>query len=127
MTELEINQLLHEKVMGKCWHTYLSQRYTSQRDEFSAPCIKCKRELYWLDGEDVNPSYTSSWANYGPILEECMMKEWWDVFCDSLLPKNQRPRIGDERVIPPLMLNPLRGSTAIAEFVEANPKYFKGE
>ena len=100
MTELEINQLLHERVMGECWHEYLH-----------GICIKCGR---WSNhggmiSANWNPSYTSSWADYGRLLEVAMTKEWWNDFAYY--------SNGDFKIS--TMLNPLKGSTAMAEFVKA--------
>ena len=80
MTNLEIEKLLHEKVMGLEWKE-------PKTEEFH--CKTCGIHKF-IDYE--NPSYTSS--------------RWWLV-------KN--------------LLNPLKGSTALAEFVEANQQCFKGE
>ena len=78
-----------------------------------------------------NPSYTSSWADYGPMLEEFKLdKERWELF---LREQAEKYPVDDEgewdfpEMVSELLLNLLRGSIAIAEFVVANPEYFKGE
>ena len=101
MTELQINQLLHERVMGECWHEYLH-----------GICIKCGR---WSNhggmiSANWNPSYTSSWADYGRLLEMAITKEWWD---DVAYGKALWQGFKVDTI-----LNPLRGSTAMAEFVK---------
>ena len=112
MTELQINQLLHEKVMGKCWH------HIELRDDGNlvrAYCVKC--ETFGVDDNWVD---YFSWADYGPMLEECMKKEWFSDFAYEW----------DDRWIGWIreyLFNPLNGTTAIAEFVVDNPQYFKGE
>ena len=110
MTELEINQIIHE-AMGKCWHEddTLTSHYR---------CKHCGAESMFAFIR--NPSYTSSWSDYGPMLEECMKKEWWPDFINFGL-------IYESKEVIPTLLNPLKGSIAIAEFVVANPEYFKGE
>ena len=67
-----------------------------------------------------NPSYASRWEFYGPMLEVCMKKEWWPDFINFGL-------IYESKEVIPTLLNPLKGSTALAEFVEANQQCFKGE
>lgn len=115
MTELEINQLLHERVMGECWHEYLH-----------GICIKCGR---WSNhggmiSANWNPSYTSSWADYGRLLEVAMTKEWWIAFTASSFHSYLQDNPGMDGVdiafwFEAVLLNPLLGSTAMAEFVKA--------
>ena len=122
MTNLEINKLIHEKVMGKCWHD-ADKRVG---DSFIIPlqwfCTKCGDEVghEGVYMSPLHPSYTSSWADYGPMIKECMKKEWWSDFAYEW----------DDRWIGWIreyLFNPLNGTTAIAEFVEANQQCFKGE
>ena len=66
--------------------------------------------------EGNSPSYTSSWADYGRLLEVAMTKGWWIKFAyeedtDGVTYANYDFK--EETV-----LNPLRGSTAMAEFVK---------
>ena len=130
MTELQINQLIHEKVMGKCWH--IRNRTTEEqcsahvlwrKTDTTQPyphleCVKCGMILSL--NELDNPSYASRWEFYGPMIEECMKKEWFSDFAYEW----------DDRWIGWIreyLFNPLNGTTAIAEFVVDNPQYFKGE
>ena len=116
MTELQINQLIHEKVMGKCWH----EDCYSEHDEDGSCWIVCRKCWSRDISGFANPSYTSSWADYGPMIKECMKKEWWSDFAYEW----------DDRWIGWIreyLFNPLNGTTAIAEFVEANQQCFKGE
>ena len=120
MTNLEINQLLHERVMGECWH--IRNRTTEEQSlahviwrktDTTQPyphleCIKCGMILDIT--EPINPSYTSSWASYGRLLEVAMTKEWWD---DVAYGKALWQGFKVDTI-----LNPLRGSTAMAEFVK---------
>lgn len=90
MTNLEIDQLLHERVM----------------------------EEKWSDGRTkyLNPSYTSDWLAYGRLLEVAMTKEWWKEF---LIRHNEYyPFSMEPNFVFYVLLNPLRGSTAMAEFVK---------
>ena len=126
MTELQINQLIHQKVLGKCWHEWEYDDVSySVVWETRFKCRKCGEET-WVDYGSMpsNPSSTSSWADYGPMLEECMKKEWWRELAYYM--STDDTTYADYEFKEDI-LNPLRGSTAIAEFVEANPQYFKGE
>ena len=119
MNDLEINKLIHEKVMGKCWHM-------ADRDAFFGKgwnlCIFCKELI------QPNPSYTTSWADYGPMLAWAQGELWWDDFITYMTSFFvQEPTVDDIMGSVSMLLNPLRGSIAIAEFVEARPQYFKGE
>jgi len=104
MTNLEIDQLLHDRVIGECWHR-------ADKDAFFGPgwslCIFCKEQL------TVNPSYTSSWADYGRLLEVAMTKEWWFDFLNNIVIS----WVHQYEVLS-IVLNPHRGSTAMAEFVK---------
>ena len=107
MTNLEINQLLHEKVMGKCWHEWIYS------DTGRLVCNKCGcTPCGWLE----NPSYTSSWEAYGRLLEVAMMKEWWKEFAYDL--NTDDFTYADYQFKEDIVLNTLRGSTALAEFVK---------
>jgi hypothetical protein len=111
VTELQINQLIHEKVMGKCWHNADKRVGDSIIIPLQWFCTKCGDEVghEGVYMSPLHPSYTSSWADYGPMLEECMKKEWWNDFAYY--------SNGDFKIS--TMLNPLKGSTAMAEFVKA--------
>ena len=90
MTNLEINQLLHERVMELEWYPLPVET--------------------GLDWHPLWPKYTSSWADYGRLLEVAMTKEWWD---DVAYGKALWQGFKVDTI-----LNPLRGSTAMAEFVK---------
>ena len=104
MTELQINQLIHEKVMGKCLH------HNRKPAGMLYACPDCREN--GLGRDTPVPRYTKNWADYGPMLEECVKKDWWDD-CDYYTTK------WDD------FYNPLRGSTAIAEFMLAHLEYFE--
>ena len=99
MTNAEINKLLHERVMGERWVEEMTL----------CDCPSCR-----------NPSYTSSWEDYGRLLEVAMTKEWWPLFIAlQIYDNNYGPEAEDyDGYVPVEMLNPLRGSTAMAEFVK---------
>lgn len=96
MTNLEINQLLHKSVMGKRW--------IEEND--LCHCPSCS-----------NPSYTSSWEAYGRLLEVAMTKEWWLPFLGNRIEVYTHYEF-DSTATYHKLLNPLLGSTAMAEFVK---------
>jgi hypothetical protein len=96
VTDQEINKTIHE-AMGLPWFT---------------PADKV------VYGTPDCPSYTSNWADYGPLLEWAMKQEWWLDFACSLDIMSDEPTELK-------LLNPLKGSTALAEFIVANPRYFE--
>ena len=107
MTNAEINKLLHERVVGQCWQEYLH-----------GICIKCGR---WSNhggmiSANWNPSYTSSWADYGRLLEAAMTKERWREFAYTY--ESEVDSSFGMFVLREDLLNPLRGSTAMAEFIK---------
>lgn len=125
-TELEINRLLHEKVMGKCWHEWYKV-IPPPSDDFECPYYACMCGEIYNDTTD-NPSYTSSWTDYGPMLEVAARQEWWGWFLNWQVLKEDKNKclmwIG---LINQTLLNPLRGSTAIARFITEHKEYFKEE
>ena len=109
MTNFEINQTIHE-VMGKCWHD-ADKRVG---DSFIIPlqwfCTKCGDEVghEGVYMSPLHPSYTTSWADYGPMLEWAMKQEWGRKLLEGYALNG----------CVEILLNPLRGSTAIAEFLK---------
>lgn len=69
-------------------------------------------------------SYTSSWSDYGQAIEWAMKQEWWDRFktwfCCEEINKTEIWWNASNR-----LLNPLRGSIALAEFIKERPESFK--
>ena len=112
MTNLEINQLLHERVVGECWHDADKRVGDSVHIPLQWFCTKCGDEVGYegVYMPPLHPSYTSSWADYGRLLEVAMTKEWWD---DVAYGKALWQGFKVDTI-----LNPLRGSTAMAEFVK---------
>lgn len=112
MTELEINKIIHE-ARGLCWHEWEPQESHWNCCGF-ATCKKCgvntDREERDYQEQYQNPSHTSSWADYGPMLEWAMKEPWWYDFVEEIY--------DTPKVMLFHMLNPLRGSTAIAEFLK---------
>ena len=118
MTELEINKTIHE-ARRLCWH-----EWTASIEWGSPICRKCdKTKLF-----SPNPSYTSSWSDYGQALEWAMKQEWWEDFLYWSYEQINMIWDGDDEypfVFPTEYLNPLRGSNALAEFIVEHPEYFK--
>ena len=117
MTELEINKTICE-ARGLCWHEQLkpSQDWTGGAG-FPFRCRKCKTPLN-VGGKIINiPSYTSSWSDYGQALEWAINKIWWKDFEAYLILKRH--------ILRTYLLNPLRGSNTLAEFIVEHPEYFK--
>lgn len=105
------DQIIHE-ARGLCWHeSKKNQWYELYKNEARVPCEKCGALAFHHN----NPSYTSSWADFGPMLEEMMKKEWWDEFAYEKW-YGVRVTRGD-------ILHPKAGSTAIAEFLKERCKY----
>ena len=117
MTNQEINQIIHE-ARGLCWH---DKRYGNH------VCMKC-HAVDW----PIYHSYTSSWADYGPMLEwfksdtERFAKfiAWLVDFDRDEIPVKEKMVYATVDITVRFMTNPLRGSTAIAEFIVANPQLF---
>ena len=107
MTELEINKTIH-KAMGKCWHEYVQQ--TSNGELWACCKAGCTKITGYSGRLTDYPSYTSSWADYGHMLEWAMKQEWWNKFAFD---GNGRYEFRVNT-----LLNPLRGSTAITKFLK---------
>lgn len=115
MTEQEINRVIHEKARGLCWHEEDCRESERWTDEYEVFCKKCNK----ICPED-NPSYTSDWSAYGPMLEWAKEEKWWIDFLGYFWMKNTENAVTS-------LLNPLKGSTALAEFITAHPEIFKGD
>lgn len=63
--------------------------------------------------ERRNPSYTSNWLDYGKALEWAQKQDWWEELA------YQTEYVG---MVTEDLLNPLRGSHNLAEFIVANPE-----
>ena len=104
MTQIEVNKIITEKVLGKCWHIRSCDA-----------CLKCGVQLFVPDGKTEkgvrrfkivgNPDF-SQWSDYGPLLEKIQGEEWWENF-------RWITAYADTT-------NPTRGSLALAEFVVAH-------
>lgn len=106
MTPDERNRVLHEKVMGRCWHEFA---FKHKKEGHTAPCVKCNSFDF------PNPDY-SKWEFYGPMLEWAMKQEWWRSVAYNIDINDYEGTA--EYEFNEDFLNPLRGSTAIAEFLE---------
>jgi hypothetical protein len=59
MTDEELNQYLHENVMGECWH----QTGVTDRNFSDGVCVKCpKTDLYGFVGPDYCTSLDAVWG-----------------------------------------------------------------
>jgi hypothetical protein len=90
------DQKIHE-LLGKCWH------------EGDHVCKKCRTSI--VVGFTDNPSYTTDWAVYGPMLVELRnlkRHKKWLVFVFAI--SETRTELVD------LLFNPLKGCEAIVEF-----------
>ena len=76
--------------------------------------------IHW-DAEFTNPDF-SQWSDYGPLLEKIQSEEWWGDFHEVITFGEYR-----SRDVIWTLLNPARGSLALAEFVVAHPEIFEGK
>ena len=107
------NQIIHE-AMGLCWHEFDYVSYSK--------CLKCEKE----EGiSTLNPDYTS-WSDYGEALEWAQRQKWWRYFAYETK-KGTSTRFVMSANVREDLLNPLEGSTALAEFIIEHPEYFKKE
>jgi len=117
MTDQEKNQIIHE-AMGLCWHKW--ENPCKEGYEIISSCLKCGKSSLL----HKNPDY-SKWEHYGPMLEWAMEQEWWPRLVVEWMMGSVhtiaheiegRPWLNYH--IPQQYLNPLRGSTAIVEFLK---------
>ena len=99
MTQSEVNRVLAEKILKKCDHDR-----PFHWDEYGQ-CLACAAEI---------PDF-SQWAHYGPLLEKIQGEGYW---------RELAYRESAQGCFRESLLNPTRGSLAIAEFVVANPQIF---
>lgn len=106
MTELEINRTIHEEIRGLCWHEWVL-----------SVCQKCHAHQRSYKQSPTRPSYTTKWADYGPMIEWAMKEPWWDEF--KIWHATQAfCSYRDKEFIHQSILNPFTGSTMIAKFWE---------
>jgi len=119
MNDFELNKLLHEKVMGKCWHEWSAY----ESGTFLEKCGKCGETV--LMGKTLPvPSYTTNPAEYWELLQEVSKKPYWKVgyywsnFIQRLLnPGNTYDDwIKPEKMIRTILLDMPKGCSAILEF-----------
>lgn len=91
------------------------------------------RGFRWVEGYVfyLNPSYTSDWSAYGEALEWAQKQDWWVEFICFMIKDTGvdsahealrvLTRIVEAPNVSQDLLNPLRGSTALAEFIQSNP------
>jgi len=105
------DQIIHE-AMGKCWHDFsLTKSFNGFPETF---CAKCGQDYKDQWGGDLK-SYTSNWADYGPMLEWAQKQEWWPAFKRWCFVK-----LGIRVDFIPdclaILLSPSTGAPALAEF-----------
>lgn len=106
MTELGINRIIHE-ARGLCWHEW-EQIYTCG----GSRCKHCQKYYPVFPNAETaqiiqDTDYTK-WEHYGPMLEWAMKKEWGRKLLEGYALNGCIE----------ILLNPRRGSTAIAEFLK---------
>ena len=101
MTQSEVNKILTEKVLGQCWHEWTGTYSYRPRQ-----CPKCKIFETYKGSE--NPDF-SLWEHYGPLLEKIQGEGYW---------RELAYRESAQGCFRESLLNPTRGSHAIAEFVK---------
>lgn len=107
MNQNEVNRIITEKVLGECYHIF-------DNISSSDTCVKCKK----VYGSNYSMCHIrsdfSTWSDYGPLLEKIQGETWWEDFVavqwnNGLMPDGDF--LGN-------LLNPTKGSHAIAEFVK---------
>ena len=113
MTDAELNKLLHEKVMGKCWHEWSAY----ESGTFLEKCGKCGETV--LMGKTLPvPSYTTNPAEYWELLMWCKGQENWDEFLITITIDKQWSQGSVYGIIYALniLLDMSKGCSAILEF-----------
>lgn len=117
MTPDERNQIIHE-AKGLCWHDFSDKRVVNGYPE--QLCSKCGQSWDWNCGTDTLDY--SKWEHYGPMLEWAIEQEWFDTFLNAghglYEEGDMSVGIQPTRDMSVFYLNPLRGSTVIAEFLK---------
>ena len=121
MTNTQINHIIHE-AKGLCWHAWVS-KCPSVGCLFHGACKHCGIKYF---DNFYTPDYTSDWSAYGEALEWAQMQKWWTDFAykvRQILPTHyiMASFLQDDLLIP------IKGSTALAEFIVAHLEFFKKE
>ena len=111
MTSKSTNQTIHE-AMGLCWHEWSKDNCKK--------CIHCG--FYDFPPFTNLPDYTSDWSAWGKALEWAQEQEWWPIFLNEQFDVYNTPMTAMSQIT-----TPLKGSTALAEFITKHPDYFKKE
>lgn len=143
MTPQQADKIIVE-AMGKCWHEFNKvmpkydnligcfkcDEYTHKYEELigyeNDTCVECGRP------SPINyPSPSSSWSDYGEVLEWSQKQDWFPMFlAQKEFHKNEIAfEVGyfNDVITKKTMLDNKRGSLALAEFIQQNPKWFKKE
>ena len=90
MTEIEVNKIIHERLMRKCWHEFATANLRIA--EWIKQCNKSGWSKHkW--GKSFNPSYTSSWSDYGKALERFKAHELFGDFIKWFIKENKLDEI----------------------------------
>ena len=123
MTQIEVNKIITEKVLGKCWHEWhhigMKAQPLNYLMGYTNVCSKCNKQAT----KRVNPDF-SKWADYGPLLEKIQGEEWWEDIA-YYTHRGTGYGEGDYERFNEDLLNPARGSLALAEFVIGHSKLFE--
>lgn len=73
-----LDHLIHEQVMGECWHETGDYYFKDPDSDFWSGirkrCKKCSSTSIY------NPKYCTSWEDYGRLLEKVKKHKEWDDF-----------------------------------------------
>jgi hypothetical protein len=112
MNDLELNKKLQEKFFG-CWH----EGYTFYQYEGFNKCDKCGSPRPFF-----NPSFTTSWSDYGRLLEKVMEEKKYHDFIrflaygDGIIGAVYTHDIYNVKTAVDIITDKQKGSRAIAEF-----------
>lgn len=145
LTDHEVDRIIHTHRKDKdgkplCWHGWDavdSESIKKHKDTLSmrkgcvqVKCVHCEiittAQYYWNkkprvetyqphENNFIPPSYTSNGSDYLEAVGEFMRKDWWEDFIDQV-----EGREFNREYPMATLLNPLRGSHAIAEYGIAN-------
>lgn len=135
MTDSKACQTIHSArrdAEGKrrCWHEwmYSEDTYKSHKEgKAQAVCKHCLLE-FMAGKMPTNPSYTTDPVAYLEAMAEMQEREWWGDFKNWLWDMHKSNRASKiETIIDGILLNPHRGSHALAEWLDKNRKLWEEE
>lgn len=88
-TDEEINKIIHERIMGECWHESTE----------SVVCDKCGEVFFTpLGGDDPHPDYVNSIKQAFAVVEK--LKSEWQWFSDNQDKQSYHVQFAQRRVSP---------------------------